>query len=273
MIRFPKEHRYPQFLLRMGEVDFTIAGTGPLQGAYEAVVKGVTTTPSLYGRPMTLEASRRAQGSAIAGIDVGAVIDHVTDKTRDSVTARLAGVELPAFDLPGVPFRVAPGLSAVNLDFALKGARLDARWAIASNKVSWTPDTASHPFSDLERVVWRVVSGLTDLKVDARVKGTITNPSLTVASNLDDAIATRLKAVIGEEVAKAGAMARAKVDSLVQDKTEPVKQRIAAVQADATKRIALQMEQLDQVQGELESELKRLTAGLLPGVKLPKIKL
>ncbi len=64
-------------------------------------MKGVTTTPSLYGRPMTLEASRRAKGSAVAGIDVGAVIDHVTDKTKDSVAARLAGVELPSFDLPG----------------------------------------------------------------------------------------------------------------------------------------------------------------------------
>ncbi len=273
MIRFPKEHQYPQFLLQLGQLDFTIAGTGPLQGAYQALVKGITTTPSLYGRPMTLEASRRAKGSAVAGIDVGAVIDHVTDKTKDSVAARLAGVELPAFDLPGLPFRVAPGLSAVNLDFALKGERLDARWAIASNKVSWTPDTASHPFSDLERVVWRVISGIGDLKVDARVKGTIKNPSLTVASNLDDAIAARLKAVIGEEVAKAEAMARAKVDSLVQDKAEPVKQRIAAVQADASKRIGIQTQQLDEVQKQLKAELGRLTAGLAPGIKLPKIKL
>ena len=40
-------------------------------------------------------------------------------------------------------------------------------------------------------------------------------PRLSVKSNLDDAIAQRLKAVIGEEVAKAEAMARAKVDSLV----------------------------------------------------------
>jgi hypothetical protein len=139
--------------------------------------------------------------------------------------------------------------------------------------VSWTPDTASHQFSDLERVVWRVVSGISDLKVDARVKGTIRNPSLTVASNLDDAIATRLKAVIGEEVAKAEAMARAKGDTLVQDKVEPVKQRIAAAQADATKRIGIETQQWDQVEKLLKAELERLTAGLAPGIKLPKIKL
>src|SRR5919198_3114984 len=82
---FPKEHSYPNFLLQLGQVDFAIEGDGPLKGAYQAEVRGVTTTPALYGKPMTLSASRRAAGSAIAGIDVSAVIDHVTQNTRDSV--------------------------------------------------------------------------------------------------------------------------------------------------------------------------------------------
>jgi uncharacterized protein (TIGR03545 family) len=273
VVRFPKEHQYPQFLLQLGQLDFAIEGGGPLQGAYQAVVRGVTTTPALYGRPMTLSASRRATGSVVAGIDVGAVIDHVTENTTDSVAARLAGVQLPAFDLPGMPFRIAPGLSAVNLNFALKGEQLAARWAVASDRVSWSPDTVAHPFNDLERVVWRVVSGLSDLRVDARVNGTLRRPSLAVSSNLDDAIAARLKAVIGEQVAKGEALARAKVDSLVQDKVGPVKERIAAVQSDATKQIGAENSQLDQVEQQLQAELKRLTAGLAPGINLPKIKL
>ncbi len=272
-IVFPKEHHYPNFLLQQGEVDFAIEGESPLKGAYQAMVSGVTTTPALYGRPMTLRASRRAAGSAIAGIDVNAVIDHVTANTRDSVAAQLAGVRLPAFDLPGVPFRVAPGVGGVKLNFAMRRDQLGARWAIASNQVSWIPDTAARRFNDIERVVWRVVSGLNDLKVDARVNGSIRNPNLSVSSNLDEAIANRLKAVIGEEVAKAERMARAKVDSLVQDKVEPLKQRIAGVQSDATKRVDAQKQQLDQVQQQLHAELKRLTAGLAPGIKLPKIKL
>jgi uncharacterized protein (TIGR03545 family) len=272
-IQFPKEHHYPDFLLQLGQLDFAIEGNNPLKGAYQAVVRGVTTTPALYGHPMTLSASRRAAGSVIAGIEVNAVIDHVTPNTRDSVAAQLTGVKLPAFDLPGVPFRVTPGLGAVRLNFGLRGDRLAARWAIASNQVSWTPDTAARRFNDIERVVWRVVSGLNDLKVDARLSGSLRNPNLAVSSNLDQAIASRLKAVVGEEVAKAERLARAKVDSLVHDKVEPLKQRIAAVQADATKRVETQKQQLDQVQQQLNAELKRLTSGLAPGIKLPKIKL
>ena len=68
-------------------------------------------------------------------------------------------------------------------------------------------------------------------------------------------------------------MARAKVDSLVNAKVEPVKQRIAVLQAEATKRVADQQQQLDKAEADLQAELKRLTGGLAPGIKLPKIKL
>src|SRR6185436_6284434 len=99
------------------------------------------------------------------------------------------------------------------------------------------------------------------LEVNADLRGSVKAPTLSVRSNLDEAIAQRLKAVIGEEVAKAEALARAKVDSLVADKVEPVKQRVAAVQADATKRVANEQARLDQVEADLQAQLKRLTAG------------
>jgi uncharacterized protein (TIGR03545 family) len=271
-VRFPKERSWPSFLLQLGQVDFTLAD-GLLKGAYAATVQGVTSDPGLYGRPMLVSAKRDAPGSVIAGLDVGAMVDHRTASVRDSVSARLRGVQLPSFDIPGLPFRIAPGTGAVSLNFALRGDRLLGRWSIGSNQVAWALDNAGARRSDLEQVVWRVVSGLKQLDVRAQVSGTIKAPRLSVKSNLDDAIAQRLKAVVGEEVAKAEALARAKVDSIVADKVEPVKQRIAAVQADATKRVADEQARLDKAQADLQAELKRLTAGAAPGIKLPKIKL
>ncbi len=271
-VRFPKEREWPSFLLQLGQVDFTI-GDGLLKGAYAATVQGVTSSPALYGRPMTVTAKRDAPGSVIAGLDIGAVVDHRTAGVRDSVSARLRGVKLPSFDIPGLPFRIAPGTGAANLNFALRGDRLRGRWSIASDQVAWALDSAGGPRSDLEQVVWRVVSGLKQLDVNAQVGGTIKAPKLSVRSNLDDAIAQRLKAVVGEEVAKAEALARAKVDSIVADKVEPVRQRVAAVQADATRRVAGEQARLDQAQADLQAQLERLTAGVAPGIKLPKIKL
>jgi hypothetical protein len=222
-----------------------------------------------------IKASRRAEGSAIAAIDVDATIDHVTPRTRDAGTARLRGIQLPSFDIPGIPFRVVPGTGSSSLDFTMTGggAELSARWAIASQQVSWAVDTAGRSMNDIERLVWRVVSGLKDLEVVAELRGSVGLPKLSVSSNLDKAIAQRLQAVLGEEVAKAERMMRAKVDSLVADKVEPVKRQIASVQADANRRVQAERQRLDQVEQQLQAELKRLTAGLVPGIELPKIKL
>jgi hypothetical protein len=86
-------------------------------------------------------------------------------------------------------------------------------------------------------------------------------------------VAKRLKAVIGEEVARAERMVRAKVDSLVSDKVEPVKRQVAAVQTQATQRIQAEQQRIDKVEADLNAELKRLTRGLAPGIELPKIQL
>jgi uncharacterized protein (TIGR03545 family) len=274
-IEFPKEKEFPRFLLQAGTLDFSIGGTSAAQGAYTATVQGLTSTPTLYGRPTVVKASRRAAGSAIAAIDAGAVIDHVGAHTKDSASARLRGIKLPSFDIPGVPFRVEPGLGSSSLDFTMLGAgtRLSGRWAIASQQVRWNADTTGRALNDIERLVWRVVSGLSGLEVVAELSGSVGSPKLSVSSNLDKAIAQRLQAVIGEEVAKAERMVRAKVDSLVTDKVEPVKRQVATVQNEANQRVEAEKRRLDEVERQLQAELKRLTGGLAPGIELPKIKL
>jgi hypothetical protein len=127
--------------------------------------------------------------------------------------------------------------------------------------------------NDIEGLVWRVVSGLKNLEVVAELGGSVGSPRLSISSNLDKVLAQRLQAVMGEEVAKAERMVRAKVDSLVADKVEPVKRQVAAVQTQATQRIQGERQRLDQVEQQLQAELKRLTGGLVPGLELPKIKL
>jgi len=272
-IEFPKAAEFPQFLLQQGSLDFSIGGTSPVRGAYTATVQGLTSAPALYGRPAVISVGRRAKGSAVAAVDIGAVINHLTSNTHDSVNARLRGIKLPSFDLPGLPFRVTPGIGSAELVFSMRGAALSGRWSVRANKVAWTADTAGRKANDIERLVWRVIGGLNDLSVMAQLGGTVSSPQLSIASNLDQAIARRLKAVVGEEVARAERMVRAKVDSLVAEKVQPVKRQVAEVQTKAMQRIAGERQRLDQVEAELNAQLKRLTGGLAPGLELPKIKL
>jgi uncharacterized protein (TIGR03545 family) len=272
-IDFPKAKEFPQFLLQQGSIDFAIGGTSPVRGAYQASVQGLTSAPALYGRPAVISVGRRAAGSAVAAVDIGAVINHLTAQTHDSVNAQLRGIKLPSFDLPGLPFQLTPGIGSADLMFSMRGSALSGRWAVRSNQVTWTADTAGRKPNEVERLVWRVIGGLNDLSLVAQLGGTVSSPRLSISSNLDQAIAQRLKAVVGEEVARAERMVRAKVDSVVADKVKPVTRQVAEVQAQATRRIAGERQRLDQVEAELNAQLKRMTGGLAPGLELPKIKL
>jgi hypothetical protein len=117
------------------------------------------------------------------------------------------------------------------------------------------------------------VSGLSDLQVVAELSGSLVSPKFSVSSNLDKAIATQLRAVMGEEIGRAERLVRAKVDSLVADKVEPVKRQVASVETQANQRIQSEKQRLDEVEKQLNAELQRLTRGLAPGIELPKIKL
>jgi hypothetical protein len=66
-------------------------------------------------------------------------------------------------------------------------------------------------------------------------------------------------------------MVRAKVDSVVAERVEPVRKQIVAVQSQAESRLASERKRVESVERELQAELKRLSGGLAPEIKLPKL--
>jgi hypothetical protein len=68
-------------------------------------------------------------------------------------------------------------------------------------------------------------------------------------------------------------MVRAKVDSVVAAKVEPVKRQVAELRTQAEQRLAGEQKRVDDVEQALQAEVKRFTSGLAPDIKLPKIKL
>ncbi len=268
-VQFPRENHYPTFLLRDGRLGFSLGGDTTASG-FSAVVSGLTTEPAIYGKPATFSASGDISGAHPLGIRMAGLLDHVRKVPLDSVQATVTGVRLPSIALPGLPFGVDPGTGSVEFSFSLQGDRIGGRWEIASSHAVWKSDSskAGH-LSTVENVLWQVVSGLSDLRVGAELGGTVRAPTLSVHSNLDAALAARLQTLVGDQAAKGEAKARAAVDRLVDEKVGPVKTKITGLQSDVAGRLGLQKQQLDEVQKQLESQLRTLTGGL----NLPKIKL
>ena len=132
-VRFPKEHAWPPFLCSSGR------WTSP---SAARVRSGVPTghRPGIDLRAGALRqaddcgASRSAAGSAIAGIDVAAVVDHRTASVRDSAAAQAPRGEASRRSTSRAPFRLEPGIGAADLTFALRGDQLRGHWGIGSTR-------------------------------------------------------------------------------------------------------------------------------------------
>ncbi|MDH4130543.1 MAG: TIGR03545 family protein [Gemmatimonadota bacterium] len=270
-VEFPRERAYPRFLLRQGEVSL---GAGEQDAhAFQASFGGITSQPALYGKPATLSASGKLGGREVPlGIQLGVYSLHAGGPSKDSMTLRLTDIELPAIEVEGVPFTLTPGRGTVGFAFAMSGERIAGTWTLAAPSVRWAADTSRvHGETSAEGLLWRVLRGLTDLKVRADLGGTLASPTLAVRSNLDDAVAGSLRAMLGEELEKAEAKAREAVDQLVGPQVAALRGQYDTFMADLAKRVPLEQGQLDAADKRLAKEVKRLTTGALGGIQIPKL--
>jgi uncharacterized protein (TIGR03545 family) len=255
-VRFPKERALPAFLLRSAELSFLLHPTSAQPQRYAGHLSGLTSDPALYGRPTVFGAT----GPQLAA---GAMLDHVRSIPVDTAGGRVGGITLPAFEIPGVPLRLDPGAATTQLGFRLNGDTIDARFAVRSTNVRWTRDSGFSN-STIGDLIWRTVSGISNLDVEARISGALHHPDLAVRSNLDQAIASRLRAVFGEQLAAAEKQVRDRVDALINDQVGPVRARVMDIQTQAQAQVAQQRARLDELQAQLEQRLRELTRFRLP---------
>jgi len=242
-VRFPRERALPRFLLRSAELSFLLRPTSDQPLRYAGRLTGLTSDPALYGRPMVASATGPQ-------LSAGAMLNHLRGIPVDTAGATVAGIRLPAFELPGLPLRLDPGAATMQLGFHLNGDTIHARYAIRSSNVRWERDSGLAN-TTIGNLIWRTVSGISNLDVEARLSGALHRPQLAVRSNLDQAIASRLRAELGEQAAAAERQMRERVDALVNDKVTPVRARVNEVRSQAEAQVAQQRARLEELLREL----------------------
>jgi len=256
-VEFPRERALPGFLVRDAEVSLLLGSDSAGPRRYSGRLKGLTSAPSVYGRPTTFDVRAPT-------VSADAVFDHVRETPRDALGGTLRGVNIPAIALPGLPIRVVPGEGDLTLGFALYGDSLRGRWQVLAPTATWQRDSggAGGPGGLVADLLWRVVSRIDRLDLIAELGGTLNHPTLRVRSNLDAAVSDGLRAAIGDEIAAAEATVRARVDRLADSTLAPVRARVTDVTAQATTRVADARRVLEAAQARLEQQLRRLTGGI-----------
>jgi uncharacterized protein (TIGR03545 family) len=261
-VRFPIAEDVPGFLVKEAEFTMSVGGAASTDNAFRLVARDLTNDPALTGRPMTFGgAGRLALGEAPVTVDVGGALDHATARMRDSVAGKVDGIRLPDFKLPGLPFSAGLEPGGVVLAFRLDGREIDGRWSIRSGGVTWRADSG-RPLNTKEQLVQRVLEGVGELDVQARVTGTVDAPSLAISSNVGDALAGRMRAIVGEEAARAEAKLRADVERHAGPRIAAARQRVAQLQAQVDQQVRSAQAQLDAQKKVLQEKLGAIK---LPG--------
>ena len=267
-VRFVAKEALPRLLIRRADVDLTVS-EGAARGTYGLALADVTTEPAIVGRPTLFALRREAAGSEVESLTARGTLDHVRPQPRDIFTVEASGVQLPAFTLPMLPLRAEPGRGASELRVHVDGDQLSGRWTVRSSAISWVTDSATaRPLNTLESLVARVIAGLGELDLTAELTGTLQAPRLSVRSNLDRAVAAQVRAVAGEEIAKAEAKVRSQVDRLVEERAAPIRARVAELRSEGERRVTEARTRLDAERARLEAQLRGLIGGV---VKLPGI--
>ena len=103
---------------------------------------------------------------------------------------------------------------------------------------------------------------MSQLDVTAELSGTLRAPRFAVHSNLDEAIAARVRGILGEELRAAETRVRAQVDSLVGGEIEKARARADTATADLRGRVATVKQELETAKAQLEARLRALSGGL-----------
>jgi hypothetical protein len=272
-VGFPKEEAFPAFHIAEGQARFALTGANAVQGSYLLRLSDLTTEPALVGQPVRIRAERLSGPPGAPTFALGAVLDR-RGTARDSVAVAVGGVEMPGFALPQVPFRIDPGISDNRLSFRLAGGDLRARWSLRARDVRTVFDTARGAGGPgpVEQLIGRLLATLPGLEIEASLDGPVARPAFRVSSNLDRLLSERLRAVAGEELARAEAFARAKVDSVAQAQLAPLRARADSLRAEGTRRYDEARVRLEAERTKLEQQLARLgVAGLGDVLGVPKL--
>jgi hypothetical protein len=190
---------------------------------------------------------------------------------RDSAAVALSGVTLPLIELEPLGGSLDLGLGESTFELRRIGERIDAELHWSSTDLGWsraggTQAGAPPRIGTAEwarDLAWRTLTGVERVELGMGLTGTLQSPSLTVTSNLGDAIAASLRRELGQQIADAEARLRQEVDSRIQPLVADARGRLDAVRTEVADRVSEQRQDVDDLRARLEARVEELTR--LPG--------
>lgn len=274
-VEFPGRAEYPAFLLERGELGMVLAGTGLAAGAYTAQIRNLTSAPALLGEPMEIALGRSEGAQGPSGLSLSALLDHTTQVVRDTAALALSGVRLPAIELAPIGGSLDLGMGESTFALRRVGEEIAAELSWTSSDVGWSraggepatpPELGTAAWA--RELVWRTLTGVESVELAMGLEGSLERPTITVRSNLGEAVAASLRRELGAQIEQAEARLRQEVDARIQPLVQDARGRAEALRTEVADRVSAQRAEVDDLRARLEARVQELSSavpGGLPG--------
>ncbi len=253
-IVFPGRKTYPRFLIR----HISISGQGT-PGSFAAgfyakgSLKGVTSEPQVYGQPMLAALSGTAGDSFF---NANGRLDHLSSGLDTRLDIDLGGLPLPDIELPDSPYlpqRLTSGTAEINSEVRIRPEYLLVDLTLSGNHLIGQYSQPTDDDDLMRGIIRDALSRIDTLNLRYRLETVGKELTMRISSNLDEMIASRFKAVIGERIAQFTATIRARVDAELQAS----QQKLEATRAEYEAKIG---SKVDEVRLMLDREEQKLAA-------------
>ncbi|MFQ5771169.1 MAG: TIGR03545 family protein, partial [bacterium] len=269
-IRFPLRYPRPDFLIEQ----ILISGATSKEDTSQVLhvsgeVKGITSHPRVYGRPLTLELNARLPQSK--AYQASGVIDHTTEVPAERFQIKASGVRLGNIDLPERPYlptQIKAQNGDVSANFNLVADQLDFRLNLIARPVKFAFQDSSAKQDLIAKVTKGVFETIQQLQLSAGVTGSVDNLALKINSNIDNLLAQRIKGVLGESVQIAQAEIRTRLHAvvepkrqealaLVRDRQNQITSEIAKYETQVNDKLAIVDEKKKKIEEKIAAEKKK----------------
>jgi len=258
-IHYPVERAYPKFwvqkILLSGGTDST-STADYIRANGEA--KNITNDQAVTGVPLTIALEGTQAGKR--AMSLGALFDRTKEAPYDEYKASLTGVPLAEFRLGNpnfLPTRVTDARLNSLVKVTVPGNQFDLRTTLTftSLKVQFI----NEPKNKVESIVRDVLRDIHGFTVNLRLWNTGKNIDMSLATDLDEQIAAKVKGVLGAEFTKLQNDLKSKLDATIAAKRKEFEDFYAAKRDVAEKQIAALKAQIDQQTSALDAKKKELT--------------
>lgn len=226
----PDNSGLPNFVIKKMALSGEFGQKNPL--SFDGNITNFTTEPGIWGRPAIAKVSG-AKGQQ--SLDFNGKLRAAAGKILTDSKLSFKGADISSFRLGSdnsFMLAVADSVGNITAELKTNGTALDGNAGINLTGTSFTP-SSEQLTGTTKSIVETTFKNMKSAKIGVKIGGDYPMPSLSLTTDIASQLSNGLKKAAGDEVNKATAKARAKLEEAIKPYTE----KLAGISAENEKLI------------------------------------